>query len=173
MTAALDPPDLFRENVRLAYTIANRFRESTTGTLWQDDLEQEALIGLWKACQNYDPARNDHFGRYAGQVVKNEIRMFLRRVYRWSQQVVSLDESIRETDDLKVDGLLLHEPDLEAGVRYEELVAAILATGSRPLINRLLHGRTNEELARETGVHSTKIARQYQRELRRLREVVA
>lgn len=60
----------------LAHRIANHYLP--TALYDREDYYQLALIGLWKACQAYQPDKGP-FASYAAQVMHNEIRMVLRK----------------------------------------------------------------------------------------------
>ena len=62
---------LFEENIRMAYHVASRFTPNTIVDM--DDIKQLALIGLFKACQNYKDGLGFKFSTYAYKVMRNEI----------------------------------------------------------------------------------------------------
>jgi RNA polymerase sporulation-specific sigma factor len=65
-------------------------------SLDDEDLRQEAMIGLFKAASTYDDTRGVTFGAYAGVVIlnrlKNEVRSHLSRKNVSLSDTVSLDE---------------------------------------------------------------------------------
>lgn len=63
----------------LAATIGGQGR-TWWGAVDEDDLRQEAVIGLVKAVRKYDPERGTTFGTYATHVVRGHLRDHLRDV---------------------------------------------------------------------------------------------
>lgn len=85
----------------------------------QEDLVQEGMIGLWKACQTFDEGRGTPFSTYACVCIRNAMGMFIRKELR-HQSVASIDEVfpneqdgftlldlLRDESMLKSDDLLL------------------------------------------------------------------
>ena len=66
---------LIRDNARLVWSIVTRF--SGRG-VELEDLFQIGSIGLWRACERFDPAYGVHFSTYAVPLIIGEIRRFLR-----------------------------------------------------------------------------------------------
>lgn len=62
---------LFEENIRMAYHVASRFTPNTIVDM--DDIKQLALIGLYKASQNYKDNLGYAFSTYAYKIMRNEI----------------------------------------------------------------------------------------------------
>ncbi len=71
--------DLITAHTKLAHRVAYHY--APTAYLDHDDFLQYALMGLWKACHYYDPAKGVWAG-FAARVMHNEIRMALRKVAR-------------------------------------------------------------------------------------------
>ncbi|BDG61300.1 sigma-70 family RNA polymerase sigma factor [Caldinitratiruptor microaerophilus] len=170
----MTPEERFVANVPLAYAVAARFL-SRALPMHHDDIRNEALVGLWKACRTYDSGRNVPFSAYAWPVITNEVRMFMRRLRRWHPPgvIISLEEEVPETDHLTYAGLIAYEPDLAAGVQYEDLVRLVREVGGPVVEARLVYGRSAVELAREAGCHGSHISRKYQEGLRRIRRALS
>jgi len=62
---------IFEENIRMAYHIASKFTPNTIVDM--EDIKQLALIGLYKASQNYKDSLGFKFSTYAYKVMRNEI----------------------------------------------------------------------------------------------------
>lgn len=174
----MTPEERFAENIPLAGSVATRFWRTLTP--WQfrcygDDIRQEALIGLWHACQRYDNSRGVPFSSFAWPVIANQVGMYLRRIrphIHPPYDTLSLEAICQDTDGLPVEGTLGYEPDLDAGLRYGELVRLIREVGGPEVTARLLCGLTAAEIARRRGVHDSVITRKYQEGVRRLRRAL-
>lgn len=77
---------LAEENMRLVHYVANKFRNTK---LMYDDLYGAALLGFTKALNAYDSERGAKFSTFAVNCMKNEIRFFLRKERRQSDNTVS------------------------------------------------------------------------------------
>ena len=68
---------IFEENINMAYHIAGRFTPNTVVDM--EDIKQLALIGLYKASQNYKEELGFAFSTYAYKIMRNEILKELTR----------------------------------------------------------------------------------------------
>jgi RNA polymerase sporulation-specific sigma factor len=66
---------LIEQNQRLVWSIVTRF--SGRG-VELEDLFQIGSIGLWRACERFDPAYGVHFSTYAVPLIIGEVRRYLR-----------------------------------------------------------------------------------------------
>ena len=66
---------LISENARLVWSIATRF---TGRGVELEDLFQIGSIGLWRACERFDPNYGVRFSTYAVPLIIGEIRRYLR-----------------------------------------------------------------------------------------------
>ena len=90
--------DLFEANKELAYSYVYKSKIKIPG-YDIEDLFQTALLGLWKACCNYDPKRS-MFSTFATNCIKNELLMARRKVISKTRisNFESLDKLIEEND---------------------------------------------------------------------------
>lgn len=68
--------DMFNKNINIAYKIANRYRINYPEEY--EDIKQIALLGLWKAIQNYNPKWA--LTTIAYKTIFNNINDYLRSV---------------------------------------------------------------------------------------------
>lgn len=68
----------FRENIRLANHIASKFSEPYDPAVSKDDIYQEAYLGLWRACIEFDESRGLKFSTYAVPYINGMILRMLR-----------------------------------------------------------------------------------------------
>lgn len=71
----MGPDDLVVEHRGLAAYLARRFARRGEPL---EDLEQVALVGLWKAARRFDPGRGARFATYATVTVVGELKRHLR-----------------------------------------------------------------------------------------------
>lgn len=66
----------FENNQKLVYFVFNQYYKRLK--MYKDDLLQCGMVGLWKACLNFDENLNYKFSNFAIKCIKNEMRVFLR-----------------------------------------------------------------------------------------------
>ena len=88
---------LFLHNMRLALLLSNKYWSRTYD---KDDGVQRALIGLWKAAQQFDFARGWKFTSYCVPKIIREVT-YERNLNDWKMDsiTVSLDKKIGRVDD--------------------------------------------------------------------------
>jgi RNA polymerase sigma-B factor len=79
----LDPDELMRAGLPLAYHLAGRFQGHGQPL---DDLRQVASVGLVKAARRFDPGRDIAFRTYATAVIIGELKRYFRDT-AWSMHV--------------------------------------------------------------------------------------
>lgn len=104
---------LIEGNMRLAIKIANSFSNTRID---QDDLWSIAFMGLIRAADTFDPHKGVKFTAYMTTVIKNEIKLELRKVVK-ERVEVSL-ESVLMSDEMTGDDILLK--DTIVGSEFEE-----------------------------------------------------
>ena len=81
---------LIERNLRLVVYIARKFETTGIGI---EDLISIGTIGLIKAINTFDPAKNIKLATYASRCIENEILMYLRRTSKTKLEV-SIDEPL-------------------------------------------------------------------------------
>ncbi len=127
--------ELIQRNLRLVIYIAKKF--DNTG-VDNDDLVSIGTIGLIKAINSFDPAKNIKLATYASRCIENEILMYLRRTARLKSEV-SFDEPLNT--DFEGNELLLSDilgtsaecvyGDIEANAEKEQLKEALKKLSER------------------------------------------
>ena len=120
---------LIEHNLRLVVYIARKFDNTGADA---DDLVSVGTIGLIKAVNSFDPAKNIKLATYASRCIENEILMYLRRLVRVRNEV-SFDEPLNTdwegnelllSDILGTDSDVVYK-DVETGVEKELLRGAL------------------------------------------------
>ena len=120
---------LIERNLRLVVYIARRFENTGVGI---EDLISIGTIGLIKAVETYQPARNIKLATYASRCIENEILMYLRKNANRRGEV-SLDEPLNTdwdgnelllSDVLGTDSDIIEKP-LEEHVERDLLLGAV------------------------------------------------
>ena len=174
---------LIERNLRLVVYIARRFENTGVGI---EDLISIGTIGLIKAINTYQPAKNIKLATYASRCIENEILMYLRKNANRRGEV-SLDEPLNTdwdgnelllSDVLGTDEDLVVQP-LEADVDRQLLRRAMerLDDRERQIITLRfgLDGRrecTQKEVADKLGISQSYISRLEKRIIARLKKEI-
>jgi len=88
---------LFMHNIRLAVLLSNKYWSRTYD---KDDGLQRALIGLWKAAQQFDYSRGLKFSTYCVPKILGEVT-YEMRTNEWKMDAIciSMDKRIGDSDD--------------------------------------------------------------------------
>ena len=174
---------LIEHNLRLVVYIARRFENTGVGI---EDLISIGTIGLIKAVETYQPAKNIKLATYASRCIENEILMYLRKNANRRGEV-SLDEPLNtdwDGNELLLSDVLGTESDviekpLEDDVDRDLLLRAVsrLPQRERTIIT-LRFGlgggreRTQKEVADLLGISQSYISRLEKRIIRRLKREI-
>ena len=174
---------LIERNLRLVVYIARRFENTGVGI---EDLISIGTIGLIKAINTYQPARNIKLATYASRCIENEILMHLRKTANLKSEV-SFDEPLNTdwdgnelllSDVLGTDADVVMRP-IEEDVERDLLAAAIRVLSPREKqIITLRFGlgggkeQTQKEVADRLGISQSYISRLEKRIISRLKKEI-
>ena len=133
---------LIERNLRLVVYIARRFENTGVGI---EDLISIGTIGLIKAVNTYQPAKNIKLATYASRCIENEILMHLRK------------------DD--VDRKLLFDAMEKLEAREKQIITMRFGLDGRP-------ERTQKEVADSLGISQSYISRLEKRIINRLKREI-
>lgn len=176
---------LIERNLRLVVYIARRFENTGVGI---EDLISIGTIGLIKAINTYQPAKNIKLATYASRCIENEILMYLRRNSKTKLEV-SIDEPLNVdwdgnelllSDILGTDEDVIYK-DLEDEIEKKLLNAAIsrLSPRERKIVE-LRFGlggadgdeMTQKEVADLLGISQSYISRLEKKIMKRLKKEI-
>ena len=175
---------LIERNLRLVVYIARKF-ENTGMDI--EDLTSIGTIGLIKAINTYNPARNIKLATYASRCIENEILMFLRKNSRLRSEV-SIDEPLNvdwDGNELLLSDILGTDSDLIQKNLDDEIDRELLATAMTKLSRRekkimeMRFGlnnqkeKTQKEVADMLGISQSYISRLEKKILGRLRKEIS
>ena len=174
---------LIEHNLRLVVYIARRFENTGVGI---EDLISIGTIGLIKAVETYQPAKNIKLATYASRCIENEILMYLRKNANRRGEV-SLDEPLNtdwDGNELLLSDVLGTESDviekpLEDDVDRDLLLRAVarLPQRERTIITMRFglggrRERTQKEVADLLGISQSYISRLEKRIIHRLKREI-
>lgn len=153
----MTPDELYFENEALVYHVLNK---KFPMSRFDDDFQQIARLGLWKACLRYDETKGK-FSTYAVPAIENEIKMELRKMGRKPIEV-SLEALVKDTDEnserLTISGILIGEQDV--GFVDTIWVDKELTDRQKRILSLLYDGMVQADIAREIGISQTTVSKE-------------
>ena len=174
---------LIERNLRLVVYIARRFENTGVGI---EDLISIGTIGLIKAINTYQPAKNIKLATYASRCIENEILMHLRKTTNLKSEV-SFDEPLNtdwDGNELLLSDILGTESDLVMKPIEEDVDRKLLSDALEKLEERERHiitlrfgldgkpERTQKEVADSLGISQSYISRLEKRIIARLKREI-
>lgn len=176
---------LIEHNLRLVVYIAKKFDNTSVGV---EDLISIGTIGLIKAINTFNPAKNIKLATYASRCIENEILMYLRRTSK-TRLEVSIDEPLNvdwDGNELLLSDILGTEEDvisknMEAEIERDLLKNAIEHLSPRE--KRIVELRfglkdaegaemTQKEVADLMGISQSYISRLEKKIMKRLKKEI-
>jgi RNA polymerase sigma factor (sigma-70 family) len=130
-----------------------------------EDAVQEVFVDLWRSAGRYDATRATEAG-WVAMVTRRRLIDRMRRRQR-AVELEPLPEDFDQADDREI--------DLDRQVRVEQAHAVLqaLPLNQRTMLElSLLHGRTHDEIARETGTPLGTVKSHIRRGLQRARDLL-
>lgn len=153
----MTPEELYFENEALVYHVLHK---KFPMSRFDDDFQQIARLGLWKACLSYDETKGK-FSTYAVPCIANQIKMELRKMGRKPIEV-SLEALVKDTDEnserLTISGMLIGEQDV--GFIDTIWVDKELTERQKRILSLLYDGIVQADIAREIGISQTMVSRE-------------
>lgn len=175
---------LIERNLRLVVYIARKFEN--TG-IYVEDLISIGTIGLIKAINTFNPAKNIKLATYASRCIENEILMYLRKNSNMRSEV-SIDEPLNvdwDGNELLLSDILGTDNDVICKNIEDEVDKALLTdaleklSGREQQIMKLRFGlgnekeKTQKEVADLLGISQSYISRLEKRIIGRLKKEIA
>ena len=174
---------LIERNLRLVVYIARRIENTGVGI---EDLISIGTIGLIKAINTYQPAKNIKLATYASRCIENEILMHLRKTTNLKSEV-SFDEPLNtdwDGNELLLSDILGTDSDLVMKPIEEDVDRKLLSDALERLEERERHiitlrfgldgkpERTQKEVADSLGISQSYISRLEKRIIARLKREI-
>ena len=149
----MTPEELYFKNETLVYYVLHKKFPMNS---FDDDFQQIARLGLWKACLRYDETKGK-FSTYAVPAIENEIKMELRKMSRKPIET-SLEALITDTSGLTISGICMGEQDI--GFVDTIWVDKELTDRQKRILSLLCDGMVQADIAKEVGISQTMISRE-------------
>jgi RNA polymerase sigma-70 factor (ECF subfamily) len=147
----------------LIWSLVRRWSPDTNDA---EDAVQDVFVDLWRSAARFDASRSTEPG-FVAMVTRRRLIDRLRK----RQRAIEF-EPLSDNTDMAVD----QEPDIDREVRIERARDALraLPTAQRTMLElSLLHGRTHDEIARETNTPLGTVKSHIRRGLQRARDLLA
>jgi RNA polymerase sigma-70 factor (ECF subfamily) len=146
----------------LIWALARRWQPDTRDI---EDAVQEVFVDLWRTASRFDGSRATEAG-WVAMITRRRLIDRLRRRQR-AVELEPLPDDFDQADDREVD------LDRDARVEHAHAVLAALPAPQRSMLElSLLHGRTHDEIARETGTPLGTVKSHIRRGLQRARSLL-
>ncbi len=147
----------------LIWSLVRRWSPDTSDA---EDAVQDVFVDLWRSAARFDSTRSTEAG-FVAMVTRRRLIDRLRK----RQRAIEF-EPLSENVDVAVE----QEPDIDRGVRTHRALEALrtLPPAQRIMLElSLLHGRTHDEIARETNTPLGTVKSHIRRGLQRARDLLA
>lgn len=176
--------ELVEHNLRLVVYLAKKFENTK---LDMEDLVSVGTIGLIKAVNSFDVAKQIKLATYASRCIENEILMYLRKLSK-TRNEVSLDEPLNEDgegNELLLGDILGMDADAVYSNVEDKVERQLLSDGLSHLSERekeivsLRYGlngneeKTQKEVADLLGISQSYISRLEKKIVLRLRKEIS
>lgn len=147
--------ELYLANERLAHWVLAKYYSRRQ---MDEDLQQVARIGLWKACVGFKESSGFTFSSYASRVMLNELNNYFRdasRIYRDNYSDISLNTIVSD------DGTTLEMAlpgDMDVQFMDWNGFWKSLTSKEKKIVKMLMNGLTNREIGKIMGVSNQRIS---------------
>ena len=150
----MTPEELYSANEKLAYWMLAKFYPAFQ---MDEDYQQVAKIGLWKACLGYKEDAQIKFSSYASRCILNEICNYFRDSGQTSRDgVSSLSLDVQINDDTTLANLIPGDKDvlfIDFNGFWESLTSR-----EKKIVTMLIQGLTNREIGNSIGVSNQRVS---------------
>ena len=150
----MESATMYSQNEKLVYLALKMYYPNLA---YNEDAEQEARCGLWKACCEYDESRGA-FSTFAMQVIRTTVATWLKNENRYRMlQTVSFDDPIVVSSDAVNDTVIGDTIETAPTGEYEivELESSLLpllTKRQRTIYNMLKCGASQADIAELIGL---------------------
>ncbi len=161
----METEELFNKYVGFAYWIANKYVKSYP--LEREDIQQQALLGLWIAAQRFDASKGFTFMTFANAVINNQILLYVRKLKRHIR-TVSANKEIFENVETIPDTQYLDEVEIK--MECNIILGKIKNERSQYIFKQIAIGRSQADIAKDLGISRSALSQLKFREAKKLQQ---
>lgn len=152
----IDRIKLFEDNQRLAHFVMHKHFPRLA---FDEDMIQEAIIGLWRACQSFDENKAQ-FSTYAVLCIRHSVLQALRKEKKSVKASASLGDPIGEEGTLTLQDVIEDTRPLidEGSIDLKDYLEKQDET-QKQIVQYRIYGRTQAEIAKKVGLSQAQISR--------------
>ena len=145
---------LFQENMKFAYFYLNKHLPSKA---FDEDIQQIALMALWKACLYFDPEKGTAFTTLASNCLFNDLTNHLRgNRKKWGNTILFTDYEIFDNKGRVFNERNLLESIEEAddpigAIDTYDTITELFDETEQKIFDMLVEGKTQIEIGKEIG----------------------
>ena len=160
----------FEKNTRLVYDVFNK--KFQYARYLEDDLIQEGMMALYKACKDYKPEMNVEFSTYAYRCITNAMGCLMRKENKISGKCVSLSATVGPDTDITYEETAESDDyeDIQEECIFEQVMGIIQQEPQYIIIKKKLEGKTQAEIAKELGITQCSVSEQLRGLYERMRD---
>ena len=172
--------ELIVNNLKLAYSVANKYYPKVRNIYEYEDAQQVCLEGLVKAAKSYDNTKGSSFSTYAYTVIRNNllimpIHEYRKRSYNNITEIISLDDFSQDgktkiIDLIRDDSDIHEEPEKQDMIRLLYNYIDDLEYPRKQILLLRCKGMTFSDISKILAIDVSKVKRQYQSGLDILRD---
>lgn len=147
--------ELFNKNLKLVYYIINHKYSQNPE---KEDLRQEGMIGLWKACKTFKEDLGFKFSTYAMACIKNQIKMYLRKIYK--ENIKSAKVLFADLEPFEYESIQSYENFNAINSQYDfDRLTRNLTKNERELLVKVNSGLKQKQIAEVYHTSQSNISR--------------
>ena len=154
--------ELFEQNQKLVYRVySDKIKNKAEALPIKEDILQEGLHALWKACQKFDETRGVKFITYAYKSIENSMKVYLYRQKEKVKLMVSISAKIEDTP-FSYEECLPTRTDMQEFIEIHDILDQVsqqLDARSLLVIKMIKEGYTQSEIGKELQIHQVTVHR--------------
>ena len=150
----LSANELFEQNIKLAYKVSSKFVAfASKRSIYKEDLEQAALLALWKQCLSYDSTEYA-FTTIAYRNIKRDVVRYINSKYNYLVPVKNEEGYRSDSAGLQAENLPLGLQKEKAPELYDIKLwlNESLTKDQKDLLDRRVKGQSCLEIAHDLSV---------------------
>lgn len=161
----MNPEQRFEENKRLVYYVfMRRFSSSSKNNQCKEDLIQEGMFALWRACLNFKEEYNFTFSTYAVLSIYNGMLSYTTRKMNKQPVAIPIESIIAEDKEGNEMSLMdtLSVPDEYSKKDTLDVISKTLEDFPdyyKPLIEKVIQGYTQNEIGALLNIPQSRVSR--------------